>query len=487
MHSPRHLLDPKTISQLGLPLEIVSTHLEVVRAHLKRGHSFYFELNSACVESNFGVIPLKSCHITEPNHRLISCHFIPAGGASSRYLGCLTNLWTFADHFETSKVEVEKILDELKPKLLKVSERLPKNIALLLSTSLHQLNTTVFFEALAESESPKALLPFSKGFTFLQTQLNFSNFLNRFSFIHFICPNGKIEVFQQAISHNQSQVVLSEQGNSLSTIRFDSQASPILLEGIPVVAPAGHGMLSKYLSKKSAQVFDRDFDYSFIQNIDNILNYDSHAVAELNDFLNLYESLLNIMREIRRALQISDFETANKHAEQFLGMLGLSGKTPSSSPVYFLIEKVLHCPTSTIHSKNILELFNKPFNILGQVPNTENNVGGLPLFIKQDGVVCKVCVEGPHISPEDSKFLKESKSAQFFNPVLVCAESSFDENYYLNNGKDLAIVAEKNFRGQKSYHCEYVLYELLGNSSLANVIFIGVSSNLFKPNKSILD
>jgi hypothetical protein len=133
-------------------------------------------------------------------------------------------------------------------------------------------------------------------------------------------------------------------------------------------------------------------------------------------------------------------------------------------------------------------LYERPVTLLGQVPNTGKDVGGTPCFIRTGGGVDKVCVEVPHASEADLQtFLADPAKATHFNPVFVAAEITIDPDYYAARAGDFWLKSEKTYRGQRVMYFETVLYELLGNSALANCAFIAVPRFVFHPHKTLQD
>ena len=98
---------------------------------------------------------------------------------------------------------------------------------------------------------------------------------------------------------------------------------------------------------------------------------------------------------------------------------------------------------------------------------------GQVLFCEDDkGRPFVIALEPPHASVEDRKnILENPKVATHFNPAFVAAEIITDASVYKNPDYDLWIKAEKQFKGVEVMYHETVLYELLGNSIMANACF----------------
>jgi hypothetical protein len=125
---------------------------------------------------------------------------------------------------------------------------------------------------------------------------------------------------------------------------------------------------------------------------------------------------------------------------------------------------------------------------MGQVPNLGKDIGGSPVFVDSPDGPVKLCIELPHVSEQDKEsFLIESEKRTYFNPVFVFCELSTQLNSDESESSPYWIIAKKQYRGEDVFYHETVLYELLGNSVLANPVFIEIPRSLFTPNKVIFD
>jgi hypothetical protein len=127
---------------------------------------------------------------------------------------------------------------------------------------------------------------------------------------------------------------------------------------------------------------------------------------------------------------------------------------------------------------------------MGQVPNIHNDVGGTPCFIDapNGGAPVKISLELPHVSGVDRKqFLENPLIATHFNPGFCAVEIPQDADYYSKQNRDFWLMAEKVYRGEQVVYYETVLYELLGNSSFANTVFVEVPRLVFNPHKALRD
>src|SRR5690606_15136978 len=85
-----------------------------------------------------------------------------------------------------------------------------------------------------------------------------------------------------------------------------------------------------------------------------------------------------------------------------------------------VMERLFHTPCSHADTTGMLSLYQRPLNILGQVPNISHDVGGTPCFVEHAGRSIKICLEVPHASESDKQqFLANPAKATHFNPVFV--------------------------------------------------------------------
>ncbi|NBQ52561.1 MAG: DUF4301 family protein [Proteobacteria bacterium] len=133
-------------------------------------------------------------------------------------------------------------------------------------------------------------------------------------------------------------------------------------------------------------------------------------------------------------------------------------------------------------------LFARPVNVLGQVPNSGNDVGGTPVFVQRpDGIKEKLCIEVVHVDREQvESVLKNLSVATHFNPVFVASELMDDFGGY-NLEHPYWSCVRKRFDGADVYYYESFLYEILGSSSLSNAVFIEIPRLLFNPHKTLSD
>jgi hypothetical protein len=133
-------------------------------------------------------------------------------------------------------------------------------------------------------------------------------------------------------------------------------------------------------------------------------------------------------------------------------------------------------------------MFARPFVMMGQVPNTQRDVGGTCVFADVEGNPQKICLELPHASPEDRRiFLENPIKSTHFNPVFVVSEIVDQTTINSWSEHPFWLIAKKSWRGRDVYYQESILYELLGSSQYCNVIFVEVPRILFNPHKTLND
>jgi hypothetical protein len=155
-----------------------------------------------------------------------------------------------------------------------------------------------------------------------------------------------------------------------------------------------------------------------------------------------------------------------------------------SSPAF--LNRVIHEKGES--RKSLLSLFERPVNSLGQVPNNGRDMGGTPVYTEALGQPLTMCLEVPHASHEDQEnFLSNPEKATHFNPVFVASEVINDSSCYEIEDSPFWILAQKNYGSEDVVYHETVLYELLGNSMLANVVFPEIPRSVFHPHKTLSD
>ena len=177
----------------------------------------------------------------------------------------------------------------------------------------------------------------------------------------------------------------------------------------------------------------------------------------------------------------------------------------SSEFLYQLFAQLCHWPLLSSDSKPeqiwklILEYAEKPLSVFGVVQKEKGDVGGGPVFAKvsQSGII-KLCMEMPHANGKDAEeFFSHTGKSTHFNPALVFFELKTHTHSKENDGKKVNFVqlfderfwllTKREYKGTPVCYHETVLYELIGNSSTTNLVFVEVPRSLFKPHKSYLN
>lgn len=430
-------------------------------------------------------IDLKTEHIAS---------FIPAAGASSRYLKPLTELLSVVK--EKNKEATLQKVDELN-KYLRI---LPNNLADFIKN--FDVETSAIPKQIEKLfTSPKALFPSGvDDFSFLELKVKENNFYDCFSRQIFICPPSYAHKFKKKIEQVQeknpldSQVI--EQGPKLSTVRFKSNGDLFVDQsGNPSLVPAGHGALASLFPQIKNNT--PEVQSFFIRNIDNNIGLSRLAKNIVQDFLKLHTILIQLCKSIRNDLGNKNYASAERRAQVFCQDHGISlpQKAVQYSYPYLLTVQLKlfnfpHNPNSnhTFVIEDVFAAYSKPVTTLGQVPNNGVDVGGSPVIIEDElGRQLGVCLERPHASKEDIEFfLANPKRATHFNPVFVACEAC-DHYDFINKDHGFWILAKKQWLGQDVLYLETVLYELIGNSLFTNCTFIELPRTIFNPHKSLED
>jgi len=429
--------------------------------------------------------------------------FIPAAGAASRYMAALEPLRKALEKGDTGAVGKEW------SELEKYYSVLPERLIRSMSEVVGGVRAADYGELAGLFASPKALLPCGLGGkSFFQYKLAES--FGPFN-VHcqiFVIPPGKEPDFQTGVTEGlKDKVVFIEQGGRFSTLRFAEDGSPVRdTEGRLSVVPAGHGALAA-LFPEIRQRFP-EVETLFIRNIDNVYEQTDSTKQTTEDFLRTHKKLLALVNSIRKGLSAKDEEglrRACKVAETTLSALEtrslnceergflkkLSGTT--TRPLWELLFLLFQTPPpegEQLFSKECALLqgfYNRPVNLLGQVRNRGTDRGGSPVVVETDSGAVSVCLERPHASPEDQReTLDNPEIATHFNPVFVAAEATKNPPG-LEEETPFWIMASKTWQGKKVVYYETVLYELLGNSMLANCVFVEVPGSIFCPRKTLSD
>lgn len=492
------------IVALGLDYEQMRTHAERIGNALRAGAKPQLKIVDTCRIDNGGILPagaLNSVPSAESPRDFLA--FVPAAGAASRYSLPLANLLAALEG------EQHADLDSAFDKLIAEGAAnwpLPPSIEALIQTKarLSRVPRTELAELARDLNLPKALMPCVKeGMSFLAMKVREHARIPALAGEVYVTPPGMPYAFQSALAKTDRPSKLPlhflEQGKSLSTLRFNADGSLFLdPAGKPSAVPAGHGALADLFP--AAGKLAPAAHSLFIRNIDNVMGTGAAALDATASFLSTHRRILLAVKEIRAALAADDFARAATSAESLLidtpvrpltplQQINLAAAPSADRVLWELQYRLFHTSPTPSTRARLVQLFLRPVNTVGQVPNTGKDVGGTPCFVEGVGDrTAKICVEVPHASEADkARFLANPLKATHFNPVFVAAEITAEADYYARNNRDFWLLSDKTYRGTKVLYHETVLYELLGNSDLANCTFLEVPRLVFHPHKTLAD
>lgn len=488
------VINREKLESLGLSYDEVSKHQAHLKSATEKAGDNFIPVADSCTLENGGIVDLNKVKGLSDISSSGFLGFIPSAGAASRYFQCLRPLEKALVEGDLSKVESElnKLLEEGASKWA-----LPKPIHLALqggaSYALDKKNDII--ESLAHA---KALQPcVLTGESFLSLKDWEHSKLSGMEAQVFVTPYGKVSDFQGELPKPSIPCKFYEQGPDLSTIRFNMQAEPYTdSTGAYSVVPAGHGTLVKLFPKVK-----KDFPKShsvLIRNIDNVNGTSRDIIDQTDLFMKAHQWVLSHLVGIRKALKEDKYNEASAIAAEVLEQFPKSPKQFSPENYPEELRTLFKLQTELFHFSDgakvdnphelVKTLYKRPFNTMGQVPNSGKDVGGTPVYADISGSKPVICLEVPHASPEDKKhFFEDSQKATHFNPVFVAAEIVDDVSGYQDNTSPFWILAKKNFAHTDVMYYETVLYELLGNSIMANVMFPAIPRNLFNPHKTVKD
>jgi hypothetical protein len=471
--------------KFGINPKTIECHRRNVRSYLQSQSTRFFPIIDTCRLDNHGIRALPECSSDHENIKVIA--FTPAAGASSRYVAPLAD--TVAALETKSIARCQEALKSIRDSELSQSP-LPQSLKILLHVDL-DANSGKFNEladrALSEILAPKALYPaVSSGETFLEIKRLEHLAIGALSGEIYVTPPGQTIAFKKTAERVSSPISAQfyEQNRSLATIRFNSQADYLReSDSQPSFVPGGHGALIKLF----AQVKDDFVGASgiFIRNIDNISGTSERVLAPTLNFLNAFKTTLHKLNEIRSYVRRDDLDSASMKSRELAEFWRLKINSVEN-PLICVMRDLFHSTvTSALDLRQSVE---RPFVLMGQVPNTGKDVGGSCVFTNVDGVEQKLCLELPHASPDDRKsFLENPDRATHFNPVFVAAE--IPDRAWIAKTEDhpFWLISKKSWKGQDVYYQESILYEILGSSQYTNVIFAEVPRVVFNPHKTLLD
>ena len=463
--------------QLGLDRQLIALHLERVTA----GQPPRLPIVDTCRLDNGGILPLLETFDDEVCQNFVA--FVPAAGAATRFTKVFAEVverFTDGDY----RAVINCLIGFKQQGLLNcpLTAKLRQLIVRSHELSEQELATQELAELFP---SPKALYPcVLEGQSFVDLKIIEHRAIDCAKQV-FVIPLGCQEKFNAAINNHADDILLLEQGNALSTLRFYQDSRQVVRQGNRLsTVPAGHGVLTALFSEIKCYA-----PSAFIRNIDNVMGTNPQALAVCKRFLTQHYVLLTNVQRIRLALRQQQFERANNIARQLYIELLTSPPerlTIANADLWSVLNKLFHEPLPTADQADnpdqLLKLYYRPVNSLGQVPNSGKDMGGVPVFVDYHGKKIKICLEIPHMTEADRHGL--AKEASHFNPVFVACEL---DACYQQAQNPFWLLAEKNYRGQQVCYHETLLYETLGNSLHCNTVFVDVPRSIFNPHKTLND
>ncbi len=496
------------VRELNLDVHDIQIHQQRITEGVKNRDELFIPIEDTCRLENGGILPERYLHQIhrEKAHGFVA--FIPAAGAASRYFKPLSELRIALESNDKDAISTQHL--ELRKQQAFTWPLPPKLLSFVSHESFDPLKDSQRKALLDEIDRPKALLPCWKdGPSFIQMKRDEHSRIHGLVAEYYVAPLGLSSSFAEHLqdhtqAHHRSLGFL-EQGPQLSTIRFKPDGYPYRSpEGHLSVVPAGHGMLVKLF--QDIRLHQPSAHSMFIRNIDNVNGTSLEVLEETELFLVQHQMVLASVRRIRQLMQEDDLSTAAQIADELLQNMVNPRPVHTSSwlreleepwlPLWKLLLQGFHCPdTHALRMRRnhqdkraLKELYARPLNTLGQVPNSGKDVGGTPVFARTEKGEVTICLELPHANDIDRKrFLEDPSKATHFNPVFVAAEIPEHSHAYNLENCPFWILAEKTIRGEPVVYHEIVLYEVVGNSLTANVLFPSISRLLFKPHKTMLD
>lgn len=454
-------------------------HLRRFSAFSKRGFNNHtFRIIRHCRVDNGLILAFKHlepyCRDSVPESM---ASFVPAAGASTRYVKALTELRDSAN-------PTAKILAILRSKAWQLPKKDPLE------------STAAYLDRIARV--PKALFPCIDIETcFLDMKCREAKGLG-FKTHLFVSPKGQSREFLARARRNfhGSEVVRCyEQSAAMMTFRLLPSGEIVEDSGKALLVPAGHGALVGLFARITS-----DFPKLrslFIRNIDNLIGTEARVVRASRSFLWFYEELRLCLEKIRGSIAQKDFAAAIDGARLLLGMLPQRPlgadelafmSEISTDPCLELWRTLLlafNTPVQILRDNYglnaLAKFFLRPLNVLGQVPCVTDDVGGIPVIAEIEGLSVGLCIEGGHIGVEHDD---EKSKVSHFNPVFLVTELC---EYSYPAEHPFWLFANKVWNNTAVFYHEALLYEMLGNSLYANVVFVEVPRFLFNPHKSLDD
>ncbi len=479
------------IRNANMDESVIFAHQQRVLEALASKDNRTFPIFDTCRLENGGILRLPQLDqkiISQENEDIGIVAFVPAAGASSRYLAPLIPLLDAARMRDAEACVVAVMKMEMDGVM---SCPLPSSIKLLLTalkSGITKVSDDLFEQVVREIDAPKALYPaVLEGDSFLcLKRLEHKNIGGLLGEIY-ICPPGRSADFNREASTVASSLesMFIEQDSSLATLRFESSGQVALDDhGQISSVPAGHGALLPLLPR--VREFFPKARAVFIRNIDNISGNSPLVVEATRSFKDNFCRTLSLMDRLRDAASQHDMVQLKSIGQSILDIWGITTDA-ADDPLESLFSRLFHTNVTKM-PEDLQRLLARPLVLMGQVPNSANDVGGTCVFADVDGWRQKLCIEVPHVSETDRQvFLENAAKATHFNPVFVMAEIPGQTMINAWNSHPFWLVAKKSWNGRQVYYQESILYEMLGCGHYANVLFVEVPRAVFNPHKSLKD
>jgi hypothetical protein len=496
-------LDRDEVRRLGLDPEVIAEHQAKIRAQLRTGVGVTFPILESGRPDNQVVLRLRG-----PAAEALRsagragleagelCTFVPAAGAASRYLKVFDALR--AALASGAKTGIEACLAELRslgdlsdlPFAVQPPHR-PSDEELL------RYGREVWdrYGALPKGLTPATL----EGLTFFDLKLLERQALNPAGWMAVVVGEGMTGRFEEQLAHSlvpeelRRRVAFLVQGPPLSTLRFDPQAEPVRSsEGRYAPVVAGHGELLRLFPDVAALGPHRSV---FIINIDNVIGTSPEVVAEMERFFGFFRAMLGLLDDLRAACRRRAVPPELAGRARSLGAaVGLPFEAAGGVELVLEIQRRLfHSGPEHVEAGDdpwaaLERLCRRPLTAHGLVPNTGQDVGGIPAFIELDGRRVKICLEMPHATPADqTTYFRDPRKATHFNPVFAIHELCPHIPAAERTDRRFWMLTKKPYAGRDVYYHETVLYEAIGNSLTNNVAFVEIPRFLFNPHKVFTD
>lgn len=464
----------KRVKKLGLNLEIINLHKDRIKQFISTDFTSLpkYSIAETCKTENQTVIDYETVSKYDSEVHVES--LILAAGASSRYL---KPLYALVEEHRGKAIDLESSQIQ---KILNSS--LPQEIRDAMLQDGFVFNDS-FKELIDESAKPKALQScFKNNLSFLQIKLK-ENESYGFKKNHVIVPYKSHSVFSNLQLGENTHYY--EQDEPYSTIRFNDQGEPLVIDENLSLVPAGHGGITQFIHVIKEKC--PNAQGVLFRNIDNLTGDHPKVVKGVKSFNGFFGFVLKEIKQIRKFLKSNNFVAAEAVAKttchKLFGKVNDLQNTETS--FLHLLMKKFFATEST--DGDLLQNYERPINILGQVKNLGSDVGGLPCVAYNEEKKFKFCLEMSHAKDEFQETFFDPKKATHFNPVWILAEVPEGDVNYQKIAQDFWIIAKKSFQGNTVYYHETLLSEVLGNSIYFNLAFAEIPRSMFNPCKMITD